>query len=396
MGAPLGEEGQGQGVSGDRRRGPGKSVETDGTENVVVLSEAGAPCKQGAEAGSRPGPSKSRLGDLLRKACELRLRGYGYRKIAEELRNLDAFGGASRSARAKRIERLLKTWASRLGRDNDVDSFCSDLSSGRVALPEETAPQPEETASNIAAVRRLGRTERLVLEVLLHYSSPSPTPLTPSVILREIREREPVLGHALSPKAVYSALRRLVDKGVVVKVGRGEYRISPALIEGEPYYVENLRVGERIVWNKRERGRPATLSEALGLAEDMGLGERYISEMELGVILKDPEDAELLRSLRERGVKGVKVYFSEKEGPKVEVLMARPPLTASTRSYLDLIELYRKSLDGSLETILRAIMAEELHLRDHGLRGVVRQRGAPGRRVCHLLEAALELYGCRP
>lgn len=80
----------------------------------------------------------------------------------------------------------------------------------------------------------------------MHYSNPSPTSLSPSEILQEIREKSPILGYALTHKAIYSALRRLEEKGVV-RVGQGKYILNPYLVEEEPFYVENLRIDGKLV-----------------------------------------------------------------------------------------------------------------------------------------------------
>lgn len=298
-----------------------------------------------------------------------------------------------RDALAKRIERYLKTWSSRLGYGEDVDRFCSDLSSGRVRLPEETLSRPEEasTECTITTMRGFRGTESLVLEVLLHYSK---APLSPSEILWEIKDGKPILGYMLNPRAIYSALRRLTDRGMVIRVGRGRYLVNPMLMREEPFYVENLVVSGKPVWSKREKGYPIPLSEGLSLAEDLGLGNLPISEMELGIALKDSETTHLLQLLRRRGVKGVKIYLNVEEGVKVEALLGRPPLTASLENYFNFVALYTASLRASLEALLKSLIISELYLRDHGLKLDETAWASWRRRMCSLLRLVCRLYGC--
>jgi len=261
---------------------------------------------------------------------------------------------------ATSVMRLLKRWASRVGCGEDVDRACQDISlcinvkaeEDRHMKPKKRVGVGEEASSIDPPARggRLGRTERLVLAVLL--ANPL-TPMTPAMIRAAIKER---FGDELSIDAVYSALRRLMRRGWVERIEWGKYVLS-SRFKSSDLYVENLRVGGRIVWSKRERGQPIPLSKALSLVESMGLAGEVINQAEL---ISYPNLTSAIWSdfaeLKREGVVRVTTYFNREEGPKVEVEVSHPPYTASPENYLEFVEQYVKALMVATEVNVETIM----------------------------------------
>jgi len=264
--------------------------------------------------------------------------------------------GANIKTLAKSVERLLKRWASRIGCKGDVDRACQDISlcssieaeeASRIGKPKKQVGVSEEASSIDPPVKggRLGRTERLVLVVLL--ANPL-TPMTPAMIRAEIRERFSV---ELSSKAVYSALRRLMKRGWAER--KGDKYILGSRFKSSDLYVENLRVGNKQVWSKRERGQPIPLSEALSLVESMGLAGEVANEGELSSYPDlTPETRREFAEVKRDGIYMTCVYYNQAEGPKIENKISYPPFTASPENYFNFIELDIRGKMNAISVIL--------------------------------------------
>jgi len=251
--------------------------------------------------------------DLLRKIAELRERGLGYRAIVKELglgvsyktveRWLKKYG---RFINGVKVTRKAKTDC------HVVSSFVSlepeDKGNGSVDDIPVGRGEHGNGGFSHDFFRGLGRTERLVLEVMFRdpyaYWSPS-----------LIRRSLGLLGFKLSRNAIWAALRRLVRRGLVVyspmvtlfcgAVFRGAYRLQdPGSLFGfaDRLYVHNVRVpGDYVVVD--DRAQPLTLAFFRGVIR---FGEVPVTQIEVNYDYPMPR--EVLEHLKGLGWSESRIY----------------------------------------------------------------------------------------
>lgn len=278
---------------------------------------------------------------LLIEILKLRKRGWGTYRIGGML-----FPADRRRTAQKRVQRILDR-ARQMGvpvnnpdqalallrKDTEVKkalqtSICLRLNSEARECEDKNVSMDCWNRELGSSLRRLGQTERLVLNALYVQGGRAEF----SAIVREALE---LLGLDPGNKALalkwrnrlWQALRRLRKRGIVDSC-RGIYWLKTPIKTG--LYVENFRAknkrGEVVqVWNKRLVDRPAELSEALLQATLLEAGRTL--QVEIAMPIDDPFIAELMGSL---GISEVRIYrdpYPPYRGvPKVEVALSHPPL----------------------------------------------------------------------
>lgn len=271
----------------------------------------------------------------VRRILELRERGLGVTEIAKRV-----YGDRRKRYRVWRIlrkleaEELLLPGARHVAGGGDAEGapYCSMQHE-----PEDGRVDPKTLPAGPHWIPRLGPTQRLVLDALMTLHLPS----TPSEIREYIRE---VHGLRLSRNAVWQALRRLEERGVVYRLEGGRYKLASA---GSGILVENLRVDGARVWSTRDMGRPAALEEALTIAALRGR-TRPVEQVEL-FRLGNGSLEERARALRKLGWRITKIYLNEDQGLKLEHQFWDPPLPASPGEAEAWTQLYREATSLALE-----------------------------------------------
>ncbi len=250
---------------------------------------------------------------LLRRIKELRDKGLGYRAIVKQLGLSVSYRTVARWL--KKYERFLNgvkvTRKAKTG-CHVVSSFVSLEPEDRTKHSVDDIPVGGGGRGNGGFsrdfFRGLGRTERLILEVMFRdpygYWSPS-------LIKRSLG----LLGFKLSRNAVWAALRRLVRRGLVVyapmvtlfcgAVFRGAYRLrDPGSLFGfsDELYVHNVRVpGGFVVVD--DRAQPLTLAFFRGMIR---FGEAPVTQVEVNYDYPMPR--EVLEYLRGLGWSESRIY----------------------------------------------------------------------------------------
>ena len=232
---------------------------------------------------------------LLRRIKELRDRGYGWKRIVKEL-------GLGVSYRT------VARWYSRYSRVLEA-RLTEAANTGHNVLSTVPANKSDEPEDDLlwGEWGRLGRTQKLVLQVIL--SCPEVV-WTAAMVWRKLG----LMRYSLSYRAVYAAMLRLAKRGILVRVRdlrlvegeviRGGFRLVKFPLN---YFdVHNFRVGGRYVVPK---GSTAPLGVALVFSY-FRYGEEPITG---GHINNDiPFPPEVIEYLRGLGWRGTLIYPKER------------------------------------------------------------------------------------
>lgn len=273
---------------------------------------------------------------VVQRVLELRSRGFGAASIARIVfRDEIEKGVLSRAAAVKRIQRLLKWLETRVvdSRGDAVSKVSNNYLVSHIILSNEPMENSRGEMEFASGWSRLGPTEKILVEALTIYS-----PLHFKALYKLIRER---YHYNIGYKALFEALRRLVKRGLVRRVGRGFYAISPDPNSRE-VLVENMRNGPFVIWNKKLFGRAALLTEALKYAQLEG--HTYpITQVELG--LPAPEANVLWKSLERKGLRLIVIYFDERlQSVKVEPRFWDTTIPAAIWAKPEWIRLYDQAV----------------------------------------------------
>ncbi len=240
--------------------------------------------------------------DVLRRVVSLRRRGFGARVIArvifgEHIR----LGYLSYAAAVKRVQRLLRVLDDgvlrgvgarvlKRRRGHSVDIFVHEpvhLDNGSVqgVIPCDRIP-------------RLGRTQRLVLQVLELHNE---------LFLRDIYLR--VREHGVSYRATYMALNRLLKRGIIGRTSYGAYYLKHNIYSQDNIFVENARSGEFIIHSKKHSGKPLRLREFLLNASREGWFG--LSQIELSSYTYNKILDRIYSFLRRTGWRFTVIYYDE-------------------------------------------------------------------------------------
>ncbi len=217
-------------------------------------------------------PSAHVRGDLelAREIHRLRERGLGYRRIGKAL-----------GMHYKRVERLYKKYLSllthvKVTRSVDGSDGSDGSDGGSRLVGRNVTPKPVDSVTQplTNSIGRLGRTQRLILDVM---SEQPGSWWTISAIRNKLR----LLRYLYTRQALFEALKRLRRRGLI------EYMPSTLLVSGEKvlglyrlrFYVSldsrevlvhNMRVSGMQIVSKERDGEPKLLSEALFRAHLLG------------------------------------------------------------------------------------------------------------------------------
>ena len=273
---------------------------------------------------------------VVQRVLELRSRGFGAASIARVVfRDEIEKGVLSKAAATKRIQRLLQWLETRVvdPRDKAMSKVSNNYLVNQYILSNEPMETDQKYMEFASGYTRLGPTEKILVEALTIYS-----PIHFKALYKIVREH---YHYDIGYKALFEALRRLLRRGFVRRVGRGFYSIEP-----DPYsrelLVENMRNGPYVVWNKKLFGRAALLTEALKYAQLFG-HSFPISQVELS--LPAPEANMLWRSLERRGLRLIVIYFDERlQSVKVEPRFWDTDLPAEIWAKPEWIRLYDQAV----------------------------------------------------
>ncbi|MEB3780554.1 MAG: hypothetical protein GSR85_10070 [Desulfurococcales archaeon] len=285
----------------------------------------------------------------VRRIIELRRRGLGLSRIARAV-----YGNRGKRYRVHRILKRLDRMGV-LGCLLGGEPCCASGlggDGGHVAPPVNAQHEGDDGSWREEAQAiwvegrppRLGKTQKLVYGALLVQG---PGGATPSMIASQIRMEH---GHRLTRNAVWHALKRLARRGIMERLPRGYYRLTP---RWSGILMENLVVRGRVIWSTREYGRPAALEEALTIA---ALRNRVFPVDRAETFnLANTRLAGKARELKRAGWRMTVVYHNDETGLKAESRFYNPPTPAHPAHLQEWTSLHAKTLCLAKKTIEEAL-----------------------------------------
>ena len=293
---------------------------------------------------------------LMEKIAELKEKGLGYRSIGKLL-----------NLHYKKVERLYKKYLKLQQVTQDPKTPVTSLSiyfslktRRHVELPEDDTPDNilynMLFSSNIQVLYkklRLGRTQRLILSIMLEEPGMY---WTPSMIKRKLG----ILKYTYTRRAIHAALRRLFKRGIV------EYVKAYVLVEGEvlkgAYRLRTISTPKRIlVHNLRTRrfqvvsDKPMDLMLAL-LKAKLIYGETFpVVQAEIHYDI--PVSKELLEYLHDLGWRMTVISPKPKERRiRFEHRLWKTKLTTDPESYSSWIKLYQILTEHIYQIVLHEML----------------------------------------